>query len=280
VGSRVRLDCNLQYAAGLMRALLGAMIFALPLTMTMEMWELGVTIEPARLVILLVAAFPMLVVLSYYAGFEKTFSLLDNVLDVFAAIAVSAIACLAMLFLFGAIAVDTPPNEIAGKLSVLSFGASIGALLADKQFNDEVSREDASEMSRGFAATLFVMSIGAIFLSLNIAPTEEVQLIAVTISPALATTLATLSLLALGIILSFADPATARSSWVCKVRRALAGYGVCLILSAIILWCFGRLDGIGLAEAVETVVVLGFPAALGAGAAKLIFGGDEDDAEA
>ncbi|RYG29679.1 MAG: DUF2391 family protein, partial [Burkholderiales bacterium] len=177
---KLNVGCNLRYAKGLARAGLGAMIFALPLTMTAEMWELGVTIDPIRGVLVVVGTLPLLVALSFYAGFEQTFSLLDNVLDAFAAIAVSAMACLLVLGLFGEIGPDTPLDELVGKLSVLSFAASIGALLADKQFNDEEMGEDEAEMERGFAGTLFVMGTGAIFLALNIAPTEEVGLIAVT----------------------------------------------------------------------------------------------------
>jgi putative integral membrane protein (TIGR02587 family) len=256
-----------------MRALLGAMIFALPLTMTMEMWDLGVTMDPFRLAALLTLTFPMLVALSFYAGFEETFSLLDNVLDAFAAMAVSAVACLAVLWLFGAISPETPVREVVGKLTVLSFGASIGALLADKQFNDEVSDDDAKGQGRGFHSRLFVMAVGAIFLSLNVAPTDEVEIIAATISPAMAIVLACISLLSVGVVLAVVDPDTSHATWICRLRRAFAGYGMCLALATFILWCFGRLDGMALAEATESVIVLGFPAALGAGAARLILDG-------
>lgn len=261
-----------------MRALLGAMIFALPLTMTMEMWDLGVTIDPIRLAVLLLVTFPMLVALSFYAGFEATFSLLDNILDAFAAMAVSAIACLVVLMLFGAIGANTPIQEIVGKLTLLSFGASIGALLADKQFNDEKS-EDDEKAERGFGSRLFVMAVGAIFLSLNVAPTDEVEIIAASMNPAMAVTLSCLSLVALGVVLSVADAETRKSTWISRIRRALAGYGVCLMLAGFILWCFGRFDGVAFDESVEGAIVLGFPAALGAGAARLILGsGGEDDA--
>ena len=57
--AKIDLACNLRYAAGLGRALLGAMIFALPLMMTMEMWEFGVTIEPLRQATTLLLSLPM-----------------------------------------------------------------------------------------------------------------------------------------------------------------------------------------------------------------------------
>lgn len=274
----IRWDCNARYAHGLMRALLGAMIFALPLTMTMEMWELGVTTAPHRLALLLAVTFPMLVALSYYAGFEATFSLLDNVLDAFAAMAVSALACFGVLVLFGQVEPDMPLQENVGKLIVLSFGASIGALLADKQFNDDDSSADAGAPQRTFGSRLFVMGVGAIFLALNVAPTDEVQIIASSISPPQAILLAGVSFIALDLIVMVADPGARRARWPVQVRRAFAGYGICLALSGAVLWFFGRLDGVAPSEAVEFIIVLAFPAALGAGAARLILGsGDEKE---
>ena len=49
----------------------------------------------------------------------------------------------------------------------------------------------------------------------------------------------------------------------------LAGYGVALLVSAFTLWAFGRLDG-GVSDAVRSIVVLAFPAALGAAIARLV----------
>jgi len=271
-GGQGAFGANRRYAASLMRALLGAMIFALPLTMTLEMWELGVTMRPWRLAGLLAATFPMLVALSFYAGFEATFSLLDNVLDAFAAMAVAAASCLAVLALFGAITPGMTIEEIVGKLAVLSFAASIGALLADKQFNDDASREDARSPQHGFGSRLFVMAVGAIFLALNVAPTDEVEIIATNISPLQAVLLSLVSLAVLYATVIVADPATRRASLGCRVRRGMAGYGICLALASGVLWLFGRLDGVAIDEAAECIIVLGFPAALGAGAARLILG--------
>jgi uncharacterized membrane protein len=41
-------------------------------------------------------------------------------------------------------------------------------------------------------------------------------------------------------------------------------------LSAYMLWTFGRLEGLSLLAAMKVCVVLGFPAAIGAAAARLI----------
>ncbi|WP_426042100.1 DUF2391 family protein, partial [Brevundimonas sp. TWP2-3-4b1] len=59
------------YARGLARAFGGALIFAFPLLMTMEMWSLGFTITPLRLLVFLGLSLPLLFGLSYYAGVNR-----------------------------------------------------------------------------------------------------------------------------------------------------------------------------------------------------------------
>ena len=69
------------FARGLARAYGGAIIFSLPLMMTMEMWSLGSAMEPLRLGLLTLLLVPMLVGLSHVAGFEPTFEWRDDLLD-------------------------------------------------------------------------------------------------------------------------------------------------------------------------------------------------------
>lgn len=276
---QIDLGCNVRYAIGLARAALGAMIFALPLMMTMEMWEFGATVEPARLIITLLLSLPVLVGLSFYAGFEPTFSLLDNVLDVFAAFLVSVVTCAAVLLLLGELTAQTSLSVLVGKLAVVSFPASIGALLADKQFNDRSDEQQRTSISAGFLGRLFVMSIGALFLALNIAPTDEVELIAVKINPfqAILLSLVSFAILVLTLRAIDAESNDAPVSLIRHLARGLAGYGLCLLLSLYVLWFFGRTDGTAFEEVLETGIVLAFPAALGAGAARLIFGQGDDE---
>lgn len=269
---------NAKYAGGLLRALLGAMVFALPLLMTMEMWELGASMDRLRLALLLLVTFPMLVALSFYAGFERTFSLTENILDALAALAVSVIGCATVLAVFGEIGPGIAWRDVVGKIAALSFAAAIGALLADKQFNDAAAQDDATTRKpHGTISRLSVMAIGAIFLALNIAPTEEVVLLASAMSPLQSIALAVISLLALHAILTGVDHEEGVSVAGRFFRRTLAGYGVCLLMCGYILWTFGRADNVSLAETASRIVVLAFPAALGAGAARLLLGERSDD---
>jgi uncharacterized membrane protein len=58
--------------------------------------------------------------------------------------------------------------------------------------------------------------------------------------------------------------------WRVFFRFTAAGYAIALVLSAYVLWTFGRLEGAALEEVVMSTIVLGFPAAVGASAARLI----------
>jgi putative integral membrane protein (TIGR02587 family) len=58
--------------------------------------------------------------------------------------------------------------------------------------------------------------------------------------------------------------------WHAFIRFTVPGYVVALAVSLYALWTFGRLDDLAATEALLTIIVLGFPAAIGAAAARLV----------
>ena len=74
---------NRAYAMGLARAFAGAIIFGLPLLMTMEMWFLGISVHPGRLLVFLALNFVILVGLSRFGGFERTDTLAEFMGDAY-----------------------------------------------------------------------------------------------------------------------------------------------------------------------------------------------------
>lgn len=267
------MDANTAYARNLGRAFIGALLFALPLFMTMEMWEVGATGDPLRIAALLAATFPLLVGLSYYAGFEHAFGLVDHLLDAFAAITVAAITGALALALFGVLSPDHPISELVGKIAVVTFPAAIGVLLADKQLGRSASDKDGE--TRSYWGRLFLMLIGALFVSLNIAPTEEMVLISYQIGPLQAALLALLSLALLHALLFWVDLSRRRERgerdfWSVLVRYSFAGYGICLAVSLFLLWVFGRIGGVALETVTEYAIVLSFAGVLGAGLAHVV----------
>jgi len=267
-----------RFAIGLARAFGGAVIFSLPLMMTMEMWWLGFHIDPLRLAALLLVLIPLLILLSHYAGFEEVFLWKDQVLDAFAAFAVGAIAAALVLILFAVLDLSMPLHDIVGKISLQAVPGSIGAILAQSQLGGEQGKREQERKRRdaGYWGEIFIMGVGALFLAFNVAPTEEMVLIAYKMTSWHAIALALASLFIMHAFVYSVEfhgqhsitPET--SPWSLFLRFTVVGYAVALLISLYILWTFGQTDGVGLQETIAAVIVLGFPAALGAAAARLI----------
>ncbi len=273
---------NREYALGLARAFGGAIIFGLPLLMTMEMWLLGVAAHPARLCLFLVANFVVLVGLSRFGGFEQTLTVVEDVLDALAASGVGVLSSALVLAFFGLLRFDMPLHQIVGMIAIQSIPASFGAMLARKQLSagDGSDAEDESEAhaarTAGHGAQLFLMMAGALFLAFNAAPTEEMILIGFKMTAWHSLALILASLLVLHILVyavGFAGQERAPEGYGFGrtfFAYAISGYGIALLVSYYVLWTFGRIDAGGFSAVVDAIVVLGFPAAVGAAIARLV----------
>ena len=265
---------NLEYAIDLMRAFGGALLFALPLLMTMEMWQLGFSMDRRRLLMFLVLNIATLFGLSYFAGFRKAFSFRDEALDTLAAIGVGTIASAGLLGVLGLLTSGMSLDEVVGKIAIQSVPASIGAMAARKQLGD--GEDDEDEPKGGYAGQLFLMLAGALFLGFNVAPTEEMILIAFRMTPWHGLALVVLSLALLHAFvysLDFSgqeDLPGGGGFWSTFFRYSLAGYGIAVLVSLYVLWTFGRTDGAAVSQIVMMIAVLGFPAAIGAAVARLV----------
>lgn len=265
---------NRDYAKGLLRAFGGAVVFAFPLLMTMEMWWLGFYTDRLRLLQFLAANAVLLLGLSYFAGFRRSFSLKEDALDAFAAYGVGALASTAILALFGIINLEQSWGEIVGKIAVQSVPASIGAMAARTQLGQG---EDEEEKDKGgYAGQLFLMLAGALFLAFNVAPTEEMVLISFLMTPwhGLALVLASVLVLhAFVYSLGFAGEEKLPGDggfWRSFFGYSLPGYAIAMAVSLYVLWTFGRTEDAAALQIVMMTVVLGFPAALGAAIARLV----------
>jgi putative integral membrane protein (TIGR02587 family) len=269
-----RMSTNRRFFKGLARAFGGAFLFNLPLWMTMEMWWLGFYMDRWRLVLLILLTIPLLVGLSYIAGFEETFSLKEDLVDAFVAIAVAVVTSTIMLWLMGRITSDMSVQEIVGKVALETVPASIGALLAQSMLGQ--NSEPRKRKRIHYYGGLFLMAVGALFVAWNVAPTEEILVIAYSMSSVQGLVIMLVSLL---IIHAFMFTMEFRGEpdipedtpfMTLLLRETVVGYAIALLLSAYVLWSFGRLDGVAAAPALLTIVVLGLPAALGAASARLI----------
>lgn len=251
----------------------GALLFSFPLLMTMEMWWLAFYMDRLRLALFLALAFGMVLGLSYFEGGEETFEI--EVLDALVACAAGHAVAAVMLLLFGIVKPGMSADEIVGKISLHAVPASIGAILARRQLGVEETRKERRRRE-GYGAKIFLMGVGAVFLAFQLAPTEEMVLIGHQMTGWHAAALVVFSL---GVMQSFVCATERRGRtrvfsagffWGAFLRLTVVGYALALLISLYVLWTFGRLDGAAAEEVLMATVVLGFPGALGASAARLI----------
>jgi putative integral membrane protein (TIGR02587 family) len=241
--------------------------------MTMEMWELGFTMSPRRLGLLLLVTLPLLVGLSHYMGFEDTFGIRDDVVDAFVAFAVGFAASAAVLALFSVVKPGMAAHEIIGKIALQAVPGSIGAMFAQSELGGPGKDK---KRHAGYCGEIFIMAAGALFLAFNVAPTEEVVLIAQKMSAWHSVALALASIVimhAFVYAVEFHGQVTLHPHtplWSVLLRFTVIGYAVCLLISLYLLWNFGRIEGLPFFEIASVIIVLGFPAAVGAAAARLI----------
>lgn len=272
-------DSARRFVVGMGRGAAGALIFGMPMLMTMEFWYLGFYISHERLLLLLFANMPLLVMLARHIGFEETFTWREAVRDAIIACGIALVISAAVLTLIGNLKPGMPASEILGKVAIQVVPASIGALLGRSQFGgkrDEEAEQEESSRSTSYGQELFMMAAGALFLSLSVAPTEEVILISFKMTPWHTLAMLVLSILLMhGFVYAVAFRGTHELTeetpwWHAFVRFTLPGYIVAMLISLYVLWTFDRLDDMAPTQILMSAIVLSFPGALGAAAARLI----------
>ena len=266
---------------GIARAFGGALFFGLPLLMTMEMWWLGFYMDRFRLALFVVVFLPVVVGLARLAGFERTSGWGEDVRDALVALLVGFATAVAVLTLVGVLRLDTSLSEAVGMVAVTAIPCSVGAALAESILggdgeDDDAEADGGESKPTSYGGELFLMAAGAVFFAFNIAPTEEMLLIALRMGAwhLLAAVAASVLLMhAFVYSVEFHGqhglPAGA-PRWHAVAFFTIPGYAIALLLSAYVLWTFGRFDGAGASVRLALTVVLAFPASLGAAAARLV----------
>jgi putative integral membrane protein (TIGR02587 family) len=178
--------------------------------------------------------------------------------------------------LFAVIDWGMAPREIIGKISIQAVPGSIGAMFAQSQLGGGEKARQEKARHAGYFGELFIMAAGALFLAFNVAPTEEIMLIGHQMSPWHSIALLLFSLVIMHSFVYSVEFTGSRSipEGICRrsifLRYTMTGYAVVLLMGAYILWTFGRIDGLALSQGLSLLVVLGFPSAVGAAAARLI----------
>lgn len=263
--------------AGIARASGGALVFAIPMLMTLEMWSLGHSAQPIRLAILLSLTPPLLVGLAHYVGFRESSRLVDHLADAFVAVGVAALFAAVLLGLFGLLETGTATREVVGKIALQIVPGSIGAMLSRSQLGSQpAGAERRRKTHPTYKGELFLMFVGALFLSLSVAPTDEVLHIAHMMGPGRELALLAFSLAVMHVFVYFVEfrgrvhVEPGASLLGLFFRFTVVGYVIVLSVSFFLLWVFGRVDGLSPVELIGAVIVLSFPGAIGAAAARLL----------
>jgi putative integral membrane protein (TIGR02587 family) len=268
-------DDNMWTAIG--RAFAGALIFSMPILMTMETWWLGFAMNRWQLILFILVNMAFLVGIAYYRGFHDDVNWQEAIIDAFVGYAIGVVAALCFLVLFGVITWEMSADEIVGKIALLAIPGAIGALLARSQLVEkERNPEEKPENAQGYWAEIFIMIAGSLFISYTVAPTEEMLLIAYQMTPwhALAAVIGSLLILHIFVYkVEFRGQHSApeeSSGWSLFLYFTVVGYLAVFLTSLYLLWSYGRITGVEVPMILMYGIVLSVPGALGAAAARLI----------
>jgi putative integral membrane protein (TIGR02587 family) len=261
------------------RGVAGGLLFSLPLLYTMEVWWAGFTSHPWRLAAYVAATFALLLGYNYYLGLRRDTCFPEVVIDSVEEMGLGILLALLILWLLGRVTAGMPLEEAAGKVVIEAMTVAVGVSVGTAQLGgvgeDKGVSGGRGSGAGGFGGQLVIALCGAVLFAANVAPTEEIVMIAVEISAWRLLGLAALSL-ALGSLILFYSEFAGSQKHVRFDRRhdvlvgSVVTYAVALAASAAILLFFGRFDGQALPTCVAQTVVLGVAATLGASAGRLL----------
>jgi putative integral membrane protein (TIGR02587 family) len=263
------------------RGVAGGLLFSLPLLYTTEVWHAGFTMPPYRQLVYVLLALVLLLGYNRYAGLHPDSTWAEIAIDSIEEMGIGLLLSAIVLLLLGRLSPGQDLSEVVGRIVVEAVTVAIGVSVGTSQLGgndgvEETGMADKHEVTFGGQLTLAVC--GAVLFAANVAPTEEIILIGIELPgyQLAGLGLATMALAAL--ILFYSDFRGARR-WVraqgfgSVLRGGVITYAVGLVMSAVMLWFFGRFDGVGAAAVVGQSVALGVAGTIGASAGRLLLQG-------
>jgi putative integral membrane protein (TIGR02587 family) len=185
----------------------------------------------------------------------------------------SFILAAALLFLLDRIQLSMSPGNIIGIVALSSIPTSLGFALGNALA--PIGGGEGADQMKGSPGELLAAGAGAVVLSLNIAPTEEPVMLAYQLDYIRLIGLVVVSLLLSWLIVFHAEfggresrrqaPGAIQSPTV----ETLLAYLVAFFVAGLLLASFGEIEGFDSASLAE-VVVLSFPASMGAALGRLL----------
>jgi putative integral membrane protein (TIGR02587 family) len=276
----------------LLRGASGGFLFGIPLLYTVEVWGIGSSTPPSWLLIALAITFVVVYLLNQTEGFRKNTRIqpIDAAMETIESMAIGIVCALIALVLLRRITLDTPLTEMLGKLIFEGIPFSFGVALArstlsrgpssKRRVQRDASRRVTPLSQLRLSATLADLDatlIGSLIIGFNIAPTEEITILATSIPPPWLLLIVVASLL-ISYTIVFASGFTNQTErrqqqglFQRPLSETLISYLVSLLASALMLWFFQQLSWENpWQEWLSDTLVLGLPAAIGGAAGRIV----------
>lgn len=286
------------------RGIAGGLLVSLPLLYTQEVWHAGFSWHPARLILYVVATFVLLLGYNRYAGLHADASFAEVAIDSVEEMGLGMLIAALILWLIGRVTLDRDVSEVIGQIVMEAMQVAVGVSIGTAQLG-EGSPRDGSDGGRdqkqkkhrggeqsgwdsegetpsrerrdapGFRAQAVIAICGAVLIAGNVAPTDEITIIAITSSPWRILALAALSIAIAISILYFSEfrgskHLSSNRTWSNIITGAVLTYAVALATSAAMLWFFDRFEHNAIGICIAQTVVLAVAASLGASAGRLL----------
>jgi putative integral membrane protein (TIGR02587 family) len=286
-----RADSVQQSAQDLLRAVGGGLLVGLPLLFTMEMWTHSFLLPSWKIVVLLGVSFLVVIGYSAVSGFRRERTWTELLVDSLETMGIAIVVAGGALLMLGRIGPDIGLRDAIGKVALEAIPVAFGVSLAGSQLaapEDDGDEEGMVGGQRpiGTLGRLVVAAGGALLFALNVAPTEEPMQLGVEAEWWLLVLVVAVSLVMTFAIVFYADfrggrPFDHRGGPLDHpISETVAAYAISLVVSLLLLWAFGRTDGVSASAITGQVIMLGVLASFGAAAGRLLVGGRAADGTA
>ncbi len=266
----------------LLRGISGGMLIGIPLLYTMEVWWIGSAASAGRLLLVLAVAFVGVFALHRLAGLREAdrhdarTAAFDSVIS----FGLGIVAVTVVLVVLREVNGTTPAVEAVGRIVFEAIPFCVGVAVAGTLLKGSREGDDIGASGRDHdhptLADVGATTIGAVFVAFNIAPTDEIPMLAASATP-----VSLLAVIALSLVISYAIMFEAGFSREEQRRQqqgilqhplteTVGSYVVALVTAVLMLSLVGNLDVFGSwQDSLAQVVLLGFPAAIGGAAGRL-----------
>ncbi|MEH2009281.1 TIGR02587 family membrane protein [Nostoc sp.] len=277
----------------IIRGACGGFLFGIPLLYTMEVWWIGSLAKPQLMMMAIALMFTVVYFLNQIEGFrERRYTWLADqaAMDTVEAIAIGLACSTFVLLLLRELTPETPLKESLGKIIFESVPFAIGVALANQLLGDtrnsnaegqatdqanNTTQNQGDELQATFA-DLSATLIGATVIAFNIAPTDEIPMLAAAASPPWQLAMIVTSLLiSYGIVFQagFSDQQKRKQQKGIFQRpssETIMSYLVSLLAGVFMLWFFQKLTfSDPWTMWLDHTLMLGLPATIGGAAGRL-----------